>query len=302
MIYTLIGEEAFLLRRSLEKLLKERVSAESRDFNFDSFDGNGLQARKIIEAAQTLPVFAPQRVVLVKNAQELKKGECDILEPFLKKVPETTDLIFVTEKVDRRFSFWQKLLEIAKVREFKPLGSEEAPRWLIQEAKEAGYEIACEAATWMTTALGTDLFLLHTALEKLFLFKKDQKEISLSDVESCVVPSSWKNIFEITNAVGERNLARALKLFRRMEEAGESPIAMVALLARHFRILSQVREGSHAGIPFRFLKEYQQQVRRFRTGDLEEKRERLFQADWALKSSPLQTKLLFERLLFELCR
>lgn len=302
MIYALVGSEALLLKRALEKLLASLLDPASRDFNFDIFEGGTLDVRKVADVIGTFPVFAPRRVVLIRNAQELKKDESDRLAGLLSKVPETTDLIITAEKSDGRTGFWQTVSKTAKVREFKPLDSREAPRWITDEAAHAGYRIRFEAAQWIAAAVGSDLTALQSTLEKLYLLKGNEKEITLKDVESAVTAVSWKNIFELTESVGVRNLGRALDLFRKMEEVGESPIAMLSLLGRHFRILSKVKEGDPAGVPPFFLREYQRQAGQFDAGRLAEKREKIFQADWALKSSPIDSNLVFERLLMELCR
>lgn len=302
MIFALIGEEAFLIRRSLDKLLQDRLPATSRDFNFDNFEGRDIAALKVIESANTLPVNASRRVILIRNAQEMKKAEIDQLEPFLASVPETTDMILTAGKADQRLKFWQQVKKVAKVREFKPLYPNEAPAWIREEALSSGYRISSEAAAWIVSAVGSDLSVLHSTLEKLYLLKGSHKEISLKDVEGSITAFSWKSLFDLTDAVGVRNLASALVLFKRMLSAGESPIALVALLARHFRILLKVKEGSVAGIAPFFLRDYQRQAGQFRPDQLAGHMERIFKADWALKTSVLTPSLVFERLLIELCR
>jgi DNA polymerase-3 subunit delta len=302
MIFALVGEETLLLRRALDRLLAERVDPAAKDFNFDVFEGPEVEARKLSDVAGLLPVMAVRRVILVRNAQSLRKGELEGLTDLLPKIPETTDLILAADKADMRTSFWQKVGKLGKLREFKPLDAREAPQWVVEEAKGASFSIDFQAAQWLVSAVGNDLSALQSALEKIYLLKGNDKRVVLADVETCVTAVSWRSIFDLTDAVGARNLERALRLFRRMETSGESPIALLALLARHFRILSKVKEGDSGGVPPFFLKDYQRQAAVFDPPGLERRREKIFQADWALKSSPIDNNLLFERLLMDLCR
>jgi DNA polymerase-3 subunit delta len=302
MIFALVGEEALLLRRALDKLLSERVDPAAKDFNFDVFEGAEVESKKLADIVGLLPMMAPRRVVLIRNAQGLKKGELEDLTELLPKIPETTDLIFAGEKADMRTSFWQKVSKLGKLREFKPLDAREAPQWLTEEARASGFSIDFQAAQWLVSAVGNDLSALQSALEKIYLLKGSDKKIALADVESCVTAVSWKSIFDLTDAVGNRNLERSVRLYRRMQSSGESPIALVGLLARHFRILSKVKEGDSGGVPPFFLKDYQRQASVFDAPRLEDKREKIFHTDWALKSSPIDSDLLFERLLMDLCR
>ncbi|HEX5035876.1 MAG TPA: DNA polymerase III subunit delta [bacterium] len=302
MIFALVGEEALLLRRALDKLLSERVDAAAKDFNFDVFEGAEVESKKLADIVGLLPMMAPRRVVLIRNAQGLKKGELEDLTELLTKIPESTDLIFAAEKADMRTSFWQKVAKLGKLRDFKPLDAREAPQWLAEEARSAGFSIDFQSAQWLVSAVGNDLSALQSTLEKIYLLKGADKKISLADVESCVTAVSWKSIFDLTDAVGARNLERSVKLYRRMQSSGESPIALVGLLGRHFRILSKVKEGDSGGVPPFFLKDYQRQASVFDAVRLEDKREKIFHTDWALKSSPIDSDLLFERLLMDLCR
>lgn len=302
MIFCLVGTEFFLLHEALGKLLSERVDSASKDFNFDVFEGSDLDIKILSDRVNSLPIFAVRRVVLVRSAHELKKVAMDVMIKILENIPETTDVIFVAQKSDSRTTFWQKLAKLGKIKEFKPLEAREAAQWALEKSQKAGYQLMSDAAQWMVAALGADIGQLHSTIEKLFLMKGAEKKISLADIESCVTAISWKNIFELTDAVGSKKLDRALQLFQRMQLSGESPIAMSALLARHFRILSRVKEGDSGGVPPYFLKDYQRQVGQFDKNKLEAKREKIFQTDWALKSSPLNSQLLFEQLLVELCR
>lgn len=301
MIYVLLGEEYFLVKRALDKLLDERCPKAVRDFNFDAYEAQDVDVKKIASALGTLPMMAESRCVLIKNAHELRKSDMESLEPLLAQVPETTDLIFVGLKADNRFGFWKNLLKSAKVTEFKPLSSQEVPQWLITQAKQFGYRLSQAAAQMIEAGIGTDLMTLDGTLQKLILYVQPSKNIEVSDVEKCVTSFSWKNVFELTDAVAKKNTERALKLFHEMSLSGESPIAFVALLARHFRILSKVKEGDTGGLFFKLVDDYKRQAQAFTSEKLAQKREKLFTADWALKSSPLSPKLVFERLVMDLC-
>jgi DNA polymerase-3 subunit delta len=302
MIFALIGTESLLVRRALQKLLAERLSPTAKDFNFDSFEGNEATAKKVMEIAGTLPVFAERRVILIRGAEGIKKGEMEGLDSQFAKFPETTDLILTAEKADKRLGFWQKIEKNGKVREFKPLYPREVPGWIVQEGTAMGLSVSPDAAQWMGESLGNDLALLFSTLEKLRLLVGDKKKVALADVESCVSSISWKSLFDLTDAVGGRDLSKALRLFSGMLSEGESPVALLGLMARHFRILSKVKEGDSGGVSPYFLQNYQRQASQFKKEELGEKREKIFQADRGLKSSPLGMELIFERLLFDLCR
>jgi len=153
----------------------------------------------------------------------------------------------------------------------------------------------------LASALGADMGLIASTLEKLYLLKGKDKTIRLEDVESCVTSFSWKSVFELTDAVGRRKLSKALPLFQKMMVSGESAVALLALLARHFRLLSRVKEGETSGIPPYFIQDYKKQAEAFSIKELAQKREKIFETDWALKSLPIPSSILFEKLMMNLC-
>ncbi len=302
MITVLIGEEPLLVRRELERLLDQRLPRASRDFNRDIFEAAELDVGRLLEAAGTLPFLTPRRVVLIRNVQELKKSAMESLEPALDNLPGTTDLILTGTKIDGRLGFWKRIASIGAVRELKPPDDREIPAWIAGEVRERGGRIEPEAVAGLTAAIGRNLSALHNTLEKLLLLKREGETIGPDDVEAVTTGISWKTVFELGDAVGKRDLSRALVLAEKMIASGESPVGLVAILARHFRILSKIREGGTAGLSPFLADRYREQAVRFTPSVLASRREMIFHADWALKSSRIPPKIRFERLLIDLCR
>ncbi|QQR80899.1 MAG: DNA polymerase III subunit delta [Deltaproteobacteria bacterium] len=204
MITAILGEEYFLVKKALTKLLDERCPKAARDFNLDVYEASELDIKKLAAALGTLPMMAERRCVLIKNAHELRKSDMDSLEPLVAQVPETTDLIFVGLKADNRFGFWKNLLKVAKVMEFKPLTPYEVPKWLIEQSKQEGYQLSLDAAELIEAGVGTDLMSLQSTLEKLYHYVYPEKKILPKDVEACVTTFSWNTVFELTDAVAKK--------------------------------------------------------------------------------------------------
>ncbi len=303
MILLLSGEETFLRQRFEKKCIEERLPKEARDFNLDIFEGSSVKASKLLEIAQTFPAFSTSRMIVLRDADDLPRSEMEVLEGNWKLIPESTDLIFIADKIDKRLNFWKKLLDLAKHHEFLPMDDARATAWLMDESKAEQVTLENSAARFLVMALGTDAALLLHSLEKLILLVggKNQK-ITLADVEKEIAGVRWQNVFALTEAVGQGQIGKALQLYESMLDAGESSIALVALLARHFRLLEQAcgREPI-VGIPPRFAAVYEQQSRKLGVQKVKEGRESLFQADWDLKRSKMPEKMLMENLIMGLC-
>ena len=295
MIHVLVGEP--LQRSRAFGRLKQELMPAAPDFNVDLLGGKEFSAARCMECCGQLPVLAARRLVVVTEAELIRKGELELLADRMTGIPASTELIFVAEKLDRRLRFWQKAG--ADWRDFRPLYPREVPRWVAEEARGRGLRMSAEGVSWLAERFGTELGLIASALEKLSLVAKGT--LGLKELEEAVSGSSFSSVFELTDAVGNGNRIKALKLYRRMTLGGESPVGLLALVARHFRILLKVKETGSGAPPY-FLKNYREQASRFPPGALTAGMEKIFRTDRELKRSPLPTDSLMERLLLELCQ
>lgn len=74
----LYGEESFLIDRATRLLLDRAIDSSLKDFNFNVFYGNESKGVDISDTAQTLPMFAERRAILVKRAESLTAAACEV--------------------------------------------------------------------------------------------------------------------------------------------------------------------------------------------------------------------------------
>ncbi|MGE4492762.1 MAG: DNA polymerase III subunit delta, partial [Syntrophotalea sp.] len=80
----LYGEETFFVDRTLREIIEQTVPAEARDFNLEIFHGKGCRVATVLDAARTLPVFSPRRLVIVRDLHALPADELDRFVDYLK--------------------------------------------------------------------------------------------------------------------------------------------------------------------------------------------------------------------------
>src|SRR5437016_5431206 len=92
-LYFVHGKEPFLVDRAVE-ILRERVlDPRTRDFNYDLFQGKEATAAKVVSAAKTLPMMAKRRLVLIRDADEMKADELAGLSSYVSKPCAETCLV-----------------------------------------------------------------------------------------------------------------------------------------------------------------------------------------------------------------
>lgn len=305
------GQEPYLLQRAAQAVRRAVLCAGNADFNDDQFYGKDATAADIIAAALTLPVFAPRRLVTVKEAQQLPAAELDSLLGYLKNpVPETC-LLLLADKIDSRRKFYQTFKKIGCVVEYTPLAERDLPRHISSFLDERDCKISADALELFCSMVGPNLHEVHSELDKLLTYLGERTLIDLVDVEAVVSKGRLENIFELGNAVGRGDAAKALSLVKRLMEGGEAPLKVLSLLVRHFRQLWKVRElqagkaspreiAATASVPFFVVDALIAQGKRFSRNDFRQAYEAFLDTDLAMKSSGSNAEALLENLLLQL--
>lgn len=309
----LYGEEGFLLDRAQQRLRDLVVPADARDFNFHVFHGKELKAEAAIDNARTLPVFNPYRLVLVKDLQHAPAGELDPFLGYLRDPCPETVLLFTADKIDARRKFFQEFKKHGEMVEFRRLYDNQIPAFVKEQARGAGRSLTEEAMALFCRRVGTNLQEIHGELTKLFSYLGEKKLADADDVAAVVSDTRTESVFELTNALGARRAAEALKVLERLLDEGVAPLVILTMVVRHFRNLWKARElldrregaGEMArllGVNPYFVEGLISQARHFPAGKYPRLFELFLATDLALKSSGAHPAALLENLILEISR
>jgi DNA polymerase III subunit delta len=311
-LYLLCGDEPYLVERAVKKLLERAVDPGFRDFNLNVFYGNEVKGDEVFSASQTLPMFADRRVVLVKKGGELNAAAMEILLSYLQDPCPSTCLILQAEKVDGRKKFYAEFKKRGEMVEFKRPYENQLGPYVRDEVRAAGKKIDAAAAELLGYLVGNNLQELVSQIEKLCLYCGNKELITVADVKAIVSDTKVENVFEFTDALGSKDLPKALRLLTALLQDGEAPLKILGAVARHYRQLWQVRElldrkipssdlAKAAGINPYFLKKVVDQARNYKVGELKQVFERMLELDLAFKSGG-RADALFERFVMQSCR
>ena len=146
----------------------------------------------VVDAARTLPMMVPRRVVLVLHAERLldpkKESEAaskdlEALEAYVKAPVDTACLVLVAGNLDKRRSLTKLLLSKAGVVECAgPADAGEAARWVRDRVSEEGMTIDALAARLVADRVGPDIGRLRADVDRLVLYAAGNKAITAEDV------------------------------------------------------------------------------------------------------------------------
>jgi DNA polymerase-3 subunit delta len=284
-LYLLVGADD-VEKSAMAAELAEMVDEGLRAFNLDRFYGGDVKMDTLLDAANTLPMMVPRRVIIVLEAEKLlipkresKSSEEDLarLEAFLKKPPRETSVVFVAGSLDMRRRIVKLLVKEAQVVDCGTIeDAADAERWLKARAARDGANLEPAAMRALIERAGLDLVRLRSGLERLILYTMGQPVITADDVRQAVSagPEAQAD-FGIAKAIWRNDVREALKELGLALDGGAVPVMVMGQLRAAAEKLPAPRLRSAIDAVFR--------------------------TDLALKSSGGEPRILLERLTVELC-
>lgn len=334
------GEAEVLKRRALRDLVAGHLGPEAEAESIEEFWGKETPLREVGAAIGAVSLFSDRRVVLLRDLQTVPLREQKPLEAPLSNIPQDTTVIITTrpreaDRDKRKPPVSAPILKLAEVQVFMgPRRAEDLLPWIGEQFRAAGKQIAPAAANVLLNTVGPDYDRLSNEIEKLVLFAGEETQISPAAVAECACPAEENTVFQLTDAIGARDVPKALAIVRTLlpkEARKGSAIPLLGQIARHLRLLWQ---ASHTlqrlrSLPSDFPPELQAlfpqehnlaaevkakdwmrrqltgQARNFSDGQLARAMLKVYEADMALKGlsdEQLDDRMIVETLVISLCR
>ena len=156
---------------------------------------------------------------------------------------------------------------------------------------------------------GSNLSNLISECDKIFLYKADEKNITEEDIENLVFKNIEDNIFELTNAVMNKDKKKIINIYKDLILMGEEEIKLIVMLANQFRMILQVKLMVKNGYKERdmatIIKEHPYRVKlamqsNFKINELENYLIKLEELDYSIKSGKLDKSFGFEMFLLNI--
>jgi DNA polymerase-3 subunit delta len=312
-VYLFTGEAEFLMEEAWGRLVERIVPAKAKHFNGERLHAKEYTAAQVLTRLNTLPMFGPKQLVMVQRADNWPKEQRNQILAYLER-PLTTSCLVLTASSKKGMEKLTATIEsIGQVIQFPPLTEREAPRWLQERARQLGKTVTLQAASLLVELVGLDLYRLERELEKLATYVGDRERIDLEDVRQTTSSQRSFSVFELLRQVGRRRSNQAVTTLRSLILAGESPLGILALLARQVRLIWQVKDGLDRGMNVAeigqrlnlssyVLRNYVDQTSHFTEAELYQTHQAICEADLALKSTSISPEMILETLVFSLCR
>jgi DNA polymerase III subunit delta len=341
MFYLLHGNDEFTSREHL-KMLRRQGDFE---YNQDTYSGTEVDLATIMATCNTLPFLADQRLVVIEGLPKKRRGDeatadsgaTDAtakgekrgksrksksrggsrasfekgLADYAPLLPDSTVLIVL---VDEELAESSSLLKAAQkhgkaIVSTLPKGAA-LESWISKRAKSIGVTITSEATAMLANFIGNQLRLLANELDKLATYVGDGGTIGADDVRKLSAQVQEARVFDLTDALAQRNRKQALDILHDLLADGEPALRLISTITSQVRSLLLVKELAEKGqraaqiasttgmAPF-VAEKALRQIGKFNWAQLEGAYRQLLATDAALKRSRLTPDMALDLLVVQ---
>jgi DNA polymerase-3 subunit delta len=209
-VYFLAGEEPYYIDLITEYIQEKVLPEDEKAFNQIILYGEDTNIASIIDTARRFPMMSSHQVLIIKEAQALKKLEELII--YLEKPLLSTILVFSYKykTIDKRTKLHKILESYGVYFESPRIRDYLIPAWIERYLMTKGIKADPTASAMLTEYLGTDLHKIVNELDKLIItLPPGEPQITTTLIEKNIGISKDYNIFELQKAIGERNILKA---------------------------------------------------------------------------------------------
>ncbi|NQT64805.1 MAG: DNA polymerase III subunit delta [FCB group bacterium] len=316
-VYYIFGPENYLKDSVLKDISKRFKSSGSEEFDsiiLHATDTNS--AMNALEQLEMMPFIAEFRLVVLRNFDAMKASDKLLIAEYVQNPVPTSILVLIAEKIDERIKANKIISEKAvKIICRSPYNSKDIHKWLNDETRNRKIFMDSDSKELFTRSIELDYQLAANELEKLIIYTKGKRNITIDDVKETVGKSRTNKIYDLQNEIGKRNLKNSLTILENMISNDESAVFVIIMLSTFFRTLWRVKALQKMNLSnpeienrylhevfFKYRKDYITFAKNYSKKAIREIFSLLLQADIDAKSLNLKDEIILEILVYKICK
>ncbi len=248
-VYLFFGDENYLKKTYIDELRNAIIPKGAEMMNLDVFQEKKIESKKISDACETFPFMNDLRLIIVKDSElfiQGNKNESEKTAEYVKNIPETSVLIFVEEKVDKRGKLYKAVSTNGECIECKIPNEKEMLLWTEKAVLKKGLTMKKNVILYFIRSINNGMETALIEIEKLADYI-GKGEVCEKDIDNICTKSLEVKIFDMVAAIGNKKIKEALDIYNNMILMKEAPIMILAMIARQFRIILQSKYLSEKG-------------------------------------------------------
>jgi len=251
--YLIYGSNEYLIKNSIKKIINSKKSVEPSIINYNMEE---TTIEQVIEELNTFDLFNNIKIVICEKciflSSESKKEQynTDILIEYLEKAVNDNILILsLNGEMDERKKIVKEIKKYCNIIKHEQLKDYEVMGLVEKKFQLSGYKISKGAINLLISRTGNDLSIISNEIQKLFMYKLEEKVITEEDIIAIVPKKIEENIFDLIDAVVEKNKTKIFELYNGLTNYyGEEQTKILIMVANQFRLMLQCKILSSEGL------------------------------------------------------
>ena len=233
MINILTGANSLLLKQELKKIT-DIFLEEHGDIALERIDGEEASFERLQESLTSAPFLASKKMVVLR-APSANKQFAESIDELIKGLPESTDLVIVEPKLDKRLQYYKLLRKQPDFKEFTELDALGLSSWLSASATQKGGTLSTSDARYLVDRVGQNQQALSTDLDKLLTY---DSKITRANIDLLTDAAPQSTIFELLESVFAGKTKRAMDLYAEQRSLKVEPQQIIAMLGWQLNVLA----------------------------------------------------------------
>jgi DNA polymerase-3 subunit delta len=233
MVISLTGNNTFALHKRLDDLVAHFVK-EHGDLALERIDAEEAEAQSIIDALQNLPFLATKKMVVVRGLATNKQAT-EKIEQIIGAGGDDCDLILYDPVLDKRTAYFKTLKSKTQLEEFNELDNHALAKWLVDEVKKRGGELAQADASYLVERVGAGQVLVSNELDKLITYNS---KITRESINLLTDPLPQSKVFDLLDAAFSGRVGRALELYEEQRALKVEPQVILGMIVWQLQLIA----------------------------------------------------------------
>ena len=250
-LYVFHGEEKYRLEESLAALRRLLVPAGMEEFNYRTFSGKDLDVGELVSAMDNLPMMSDRTLIQVTDFDLFgcAEGKKEMLTRAFEDLPDYLCLVFVYDLLDYKIGrgkFQELVKKKGSIVDFAPADRNDLLDWIRRRFRELDKDIDDREGEYLIFLCGGLMTGLKMEIEKIASYAKGSR-ITQQDIDAVADPVLEARVFDMTDAVGNRNFGQGLRVLSELYGLNQDAIMILAILGKHLRQLYTARLALESG-------------------------------------------------------
>jgi DNA polymerase-3 subunit delta len=236
MIITITGDNHYQVRAEARAIISGFIT-EHGSFSVERFAAAEAETEHILSAISGGSLLSPRKLVVIEDF-ETSKELVDKTEQLVAETPDTTTVLIIINKLDKRTTYGKLLKKASDFREYTTLSPQETTAWIVQTAQEKGGQIDRPTAQYLMEYVGTSGELLANELDKLILL---DPHITRATIDQLSERQPSSTVFELLDAGFNGHQKRALQLYDEQRRQQMEPTGIIGMIGWQLHTLALLK-------------------------------------------------------------